>query len=219
MMKRTKWVSLILILMGASNINFCFSQTEWTLKKDKDGIKVYTGKLTDSKFNAIKVSCNLNAKLSSLASILLQPSLQPEWVTATKTSKLLKQLAPHHIYYYNIATLPWPLANRDMVIDLIIVQDSVTKKMTITANTIDNVLPAMKGLERIPFTHATWEVTPIAPNQIHVEYFLKINPGGGVPSWIVNMFIAKAPFESFENLTRIIQENRFQNQKLDFIRN
>ena len=200
-------------------LNTVFCQTEWTLKKDHNGIKVYTGKLTDSKFNAIKVSCNLNANLSSLASILLQPSLQPEWVIATKTSRLLKQLAPNHIYYYNIATIPWPLANRDMVIDLTIVQDSVTKKMTVTANTIDNVLAPIKGLERIPYTHATWEATPIGPNQIHVEYFLKINPGGGVPAWILNMFIAKAPFESFDNLTRIIQEKRFQNLKLDFIRN
>jgi hypothetical protein len=207
------------LLMGICLLNSVYCQTEWTLKKDKDGIKVYTGKMTDSKFNAIKVSCDLKGNLSALASILLQPSLQPEWVIATKTSKLIKQLAPNHIYYYNIATIPWPLANRDMVIDLKIVQDSVTKKMTITANSIENVLPNMKGLERIPYTNAIWEVTPIGVNSIHVEYFLKINPGGGVPAWIVNMFIAKAPFESFENLSKIIQEKRFQNQKFNFIRN
>jgi hypothetical protein len=205
--------------MGICLLNSVYSQSEWTLKKDKDGIKVYTGKMTDSKFNAIKVSCDLKGNLSALASILLQPSLQPEWVIATKTSKLIKQLAPNHIYYYNIATIPWPLSNRDMVIDLNIVQDTATKKMTVTANSIENVLPNMKGLERIPFTNATWEVTPFGVNTIHVEYFLKINPGGGVPPWIVNMFIAKAPFESFENLSKIIQEKRFQSQKFNFIRN
>ncbi|MEI6088603.1 MAG: START domain-containing protein [Bacteroidota bacterium] len=218
-MKRSNWLRIGLIMISGLFISTCFSQSEWTLKKDKNGIKVFTGKLADSKFNAIKVSCNLNANLSSLASLLLQPHLQPEWVIATKTSKLIKQLAPNHIYYYNIATIPWPLANRDMVIDLKIVQDSASKKMTVTANTIENILPAIKGLERIPYTHATWEVTPIGPNQIHVEYFLKINPGGGVPPWILNMFIAKAPFDSFDNLSRIIQEKRFQNQKLEFIRN
>jgi hypothetical protein len=218
-MKQIALYKFSFLLIGICLYNTVFCQIEWNLKKDKDGIKVYTGKLTDSKFNAIRVSCNLNANLSALASILLQPSLQPEWVIATKTSKLLKQLAPNHIYYYNIATIPWPLSNRDMVIDLKIVQDSATKKMTITANTIDNVLGPVKGLERIPYTHATWEVSPIGSNQIHVEYLLKINPGAGVPAWILNMFIAKAPFESFENLTRIIQEKRFQNQKLDFIRN
>ncbi len=218
-MKSLKWMRIVIFLISFIYLEPSFSQTEWALKKDKDGIKVFTGKLTDSKFNAIKVSCNLNGNLSSLATLLLQPILQPEWVIATKTSKLLKQLAPNHIYYYNIATMPWPLSNRDMVIDLKIIQDSITKKMTVTANTIENVLPNFKGLERIPFTNATWEVTPTGANSIHVEYFLKINPGGGIPPWIVNMFIAKAPFESFDNLSRIIQEKRFQNQKIDFIRN
>jgi hypothetical protein len=206
-------------LLGILCISNCFSQTEWSLKKDKDGIKVYTGKLADSKFNAIRVSCKLNGSLSSLAAILLQPEIQPEWVIATKTSKLVKRLANNHLYYYNIASLPWPLENRDMIIDLLIHQDSITKKMMIYANSIDKILPPVSGLERIPFSQATWEVTPLASNEIQIEYTLKINPGGGIPAWVVNMFIAKAPYESFHNLSKIIQEKRFQVQRFDFIKN
>jgi hypothetical protein len=210
---------LIWLIFGIFCISNCFSQTEWNLKKDKDGIKVYTAKLSDSKFNAIRVSCKLHGSLSSLAAILLQPELQPEWVIATKTSRLVKRLANNHIYYYNIASLPWPLENRDMVIDLSIRQDSVTKKMTIYASAIDKIMPPVDGLERIPFSQAIWEVKPISLNQIEIEYTLKINPGGGIPPWVVNMFIAKAPYESFHNLSRIIQEKRFQGQQFDFIKN
>jgi hypothetical protein len=56
-------------------------------------------------------------------------------------------------------------------------------------------------------------------NKIQIEYILKINPGGGIPPWMVNMFIARAPFETFKNLSRIILDKRFQVQKFDFIRN
>lgn len=218
-MKRSLIGKLLGVLLGILCFGSCFSQTEWSLKKDKDGIKVYTGKLTDSKFNAIRVTCKLKGNLSSLASVLLQPELQPEWVIATKTSKLLKRLANNHIYYYNIATIPWPFENRDMVIDLFIRQDSLSKKMTIYANAIDKIMPPVNGLARIPFSQAIWEVTPIAANEIQVDYILKINPGGGIPPWVVNMFIAKAPFESFHNLSRFIQEKRFQGKSFDFIRN
>jgi hypothetical protein len=210
---------MLWLLVGYFSVGICIAQTEWSLKKDKDGIKVYTGKLSDSKFNAIRVSCILNGTLSSLAAIVLQPTIQPEWVIATKTAKLEKQLSPNHLYYYAIASLPWPMVNRDMVIDLLIHQDSLSKKMTITANTINRVLPEIAGLQRVPFSHATWEVTPMGLNRIQIEYTLKINPGGGIPPWMVNMFIAKAPFETFKNLSRIIQEKRFQVQKFDFIRN
>lgn len=218
-MKRLLVGKLTWLLLGVLCIGNCFSQTEWSLKKDKNDIKVYTGKLADSKFNAIRVTCKLNGSLSSLAAILLQPELQPEWVIATKTSKLVKRLANNHLYYYNIASLPWPLENRDMVIDLLIHQDSLTNKMMIYANAIDKIMPPIDGLERIPFSQATWEVSPIALNVIQVEYTLKINPGGGIPPWVVNMFIAKAPYESFHNLSKIIQEKRFQVQQFDFIKN
>jgi hypothetical protein len=80
-------------------------------------------------------------------------------------------------------------------------------------------MPPIDGLERIPFSQATWEVIPISPNVIQVDYFLKIKPGGGIPPWVVNMFIAKAPYESFHNLSKIIQEKRFQGHTLEFIKN
>jgi len=211
---KMSWFLLVILCF-----NNCYSQTEWALKKDKDGIKVYTGKAADSKFNMIRVSCKLNGSLSSLASILLQPEIQPEWVIATKTTKLVKRLANNHIYYYTIASIPWPLSNRDLIIDLWIQQDSLTKKMIIHANTIDKIIPPIAGLERVLFSQATWEVIPIAVNQIQVEYILKINPGGGIPAWVVNMFITKGPFESFYNLSKIIQEKRFQGQQFDFIKN
>jgi hypothetical protein len=200
-------------------MGICYAQTDWSLKKDKDGIKVYTGKLPDSKFNAIKVSCKLNGSLSALTSILLQPELQSEWVIATKNTKLVKRLAPNRIYYYTIASLPWPLVNRDLVIDLWIQQDSLTKKVTIKANAIDHILPNVKGLERVPFSQATWEVTPIGLNSIQIDYYLKINPGGGVPAWLVNLFVIKGPFETFFTLSKIIQDKRFQGQHFDFIKN
>ena len=218
-MKETFKIRMQLLLVVSFFVVVCNAQTEWSLKKDKDGFKVYTGKLTDSKFNAIKVSCLLNGSLSSLAAIVLQPELQPEWVMATKTARLEKKLAPNHLYYYAIASLPWPMLNRDMVIDLLIHQDSITKKMTIQANTINQIMPDIAGLQRVPFSNATWEVTPIGLNRIQVVYTLKINPGGGIPPWMVNMFIAKAPLETFKNLARIIQEKRFQVQQFDFIKN
>jgi hypothetical protein len=80
-------------------------------------------------------------------------------------------------------------------------------------------VPDIAGLQRVPFSNATWEVTPIGLNRIQVVYTLKINPGGGIPPWMVNMFIAKAPLETFKNLARIIQEKRFQVQQFDFIKN
>lgn len=212
----TRFIPFIAFILGSYSSGFC--QTEWVLKRDKEGIKVYTSKVADSKFKIVRVSCIMNGRLSSLASIILQPSLQPEWVIATKSSKTIKTLAANHLYYYAEAVLPWPMSNRDMVIDLQITQDVISKKITVNANTINNILPILEGLQRVPYSHATWEVYPLGKDQIRIEYNIRIDPGGGIQPWMVNMFIAKAPFDSFRNLRRLIQEKRFQNQQFDFIK-
>ena len=64
-MKYQRMIGMAFLLLSASMLNLGFCQTEWSLKKDKDGIKVYTGKMPDSKFNAIRVSCQLKGNLSS----------------------------------------------------------------------------------------------------------------------------------------------------------
>ncbi len=196
----------------------CLSQTDWELKKDKNGIQVFTAKLADSKFKAIRVNCILNARLSQLAAVILQPEIQPEWVLATREAHTVQNISTSHLYYYAEAVLPWPLSNRDMVIDLQIAQDPISHIMTITANSIDHILPRNPGKERIPFSQAIWKVQSVGPDKIKVDYTVRIDPGGGIPAWMVNMFIARAPFESFKNLLQKVQEKRFQDKKFDFLK-
>ncbi|OYU55448.1 MAG: lipid-binding protein [Chitinophagaceae bacterium BSSC1] len=199
----------------------CYSleaQTEWNLKKDKEGIAVYTAKLEDSKFKSIRVVCEFHASLSQLVAVLMQPSLQPEWVLATKEANLVKQISSARIYYYAEAALPWPMNNRDMVIDLSMSQHPITKLLTIRANTIDNILPIKEGKQRVPLSQAIWLVQPLPDNKISIDYQIKIDPGGGIPPWMVNLFIGKAPFESFKNLSKLLSDKRFKGQHFDFLK-
>lgn len=194
------------------------AQTQWNLKKEKDGIAVYTAKLEDSKFKSIRVVCQFQASLSQLVAVLMQPSLQPEWVLATKQAHLVKQISGARIYYYAEAALPWPMNNRDMVIDLQMSQDPSSKLLTIHANSIDNILPLKEGKQRVPLSQATWLVQPLPNNRMNIEYQIKIDPGGGIPPWMVNLFIAKAPYESFKILSKLLSDKRFANQHFDFLK-
>ena len=188
------------------------------LKKDKDGIQVYNSKTTESKFKVVRVTCMINAGISQLAAVLLTPVRQPEWVIATKSSTLLKTLGPSRIYYYTEINLPWPVSNRDMVAEMSITQNQVTKNLTIRANNIDHILPEKEGKVRIPFSQAIWEVTPIAIDKIKIDYTIRLDPGGEVPAWLVNLFTINGPFETFQKLKKIIQDKQFRNKKFDFIK-
>ena len=194
------------------------SQTQWSLKKDKDGIKIYTGSLENSKFKTVKVECIVKSSLTQLATLLLNAESQPKWVFSTKSAYITRKISPSEIYYYAELNTPWPISTRDMVIDLAITQDPVTKIMTVHADNIDKIIPVKVGKIRVPITEATWTVIPLQENKIKIIYSIRIDPGGEVPAWMVNLFIIKIPYETFKNLTSLLQRSSSKEPKLTFLK-
>ena len=199
---------------------YCYTsaQTNWVLKKEKEGIQVFVTNQENSKFKAIRVLCSLPGTMEQLISVLQLVQIQPQWVVSTKNAYSIKQVSVDKLLYYAEVDLPWPINNRDMVIDLSFVQDPKTKILSIYANTIDHILPEIEGKQRVPYSAAKWLVISEGNHKISIDYTIKIDPGGGIPAWMVNLFIAKAPYESFKNLTKLIQEKRFQGQHYSFLK-
>ena len=194
------------------------ADTNWVLKKDLDGIKVYTGDMPGSKLKIVRVTCTLNARLSQLASLLLDIPAHEQWVYNTKTSYVVKQLAEGHLIYYSEISMPNPLGNRDVVVDLHITQQPATKVMSVIANAIEQYVPVKKDKVRITLSKVSWTVTPIGKDQISIEYTAQADPGGSLPAWTVNLFTTKGPFETFKKLKELIASPIYQNAHIDFIK-
>lgn len=209
----------LLLLFALFFFSPLFSQSGWSLKKDKEGIKVYTENVGDSRFKMVKVECTMDASLSQLASLLLHAENLPQWVLSTKKAYVVKRISASEVYYYCEMNTPWPISRRDMVIELSVSQDSVTKIMTVHADNIDKIIPDKPGIIRVPISHATWIVTPLRANKIKITYTIRIDPGGGVPAWMVNMFIVKIPYESFRKLKTFIKETSSKEIVLNFLKN
>src|SRR6266567_822021 len=134
MINMKKILTFLLIIYTC--ITTAHADTAWELKKDKDGIKIYTGAIPSSNIKAIKVTCVLDASLSQLAALLLDTKAHEQWVYNTKTSYLVKQLSANHLISYSEIKMPWPLTNRDVVVEMNISQQSGTKVMYISVNTV-----------------------------------------------------------------------------------
>lgn len=176
------------------------AQDNWVLKKDKDGIKISSRTSAYSKFNDIKVEMDLTGTVGQLAAILLDVEKYPEWAYATKLCTVIKKISNSEVIYYSEFDVPWPVSNRDLYADFKITIDSVSKSLKVSSVSVKDYEPEKKNLVRIPMSKGIWNVTTISDKLIHLEYILVVNPGGSVPAWILNMFAAKGPMETFENL-------------------
>jgi len=217
-----KYMKQICFLIFSFIFFACLSasaQDGWVLKKDKDSIKVYSRNNSQSKFNEIKVELTIKAKLSEIASLILDIDNYSKWSRNLKTSYVLKQVSDNELYFYTEVNSPWPANNRDLIVHLKIMQDPATKIMTIKAVGVPDFIPVKKNIVRIPFSNETWTIAPVDRSNIRISYYLQIDPGGDAPAWMVNLFAAKAPLESFKYLAMLVQQPKYQQSDIAFIKN
>jgi hypothetical protein len=194
-----------------------YGQGDWDLRTENDGIKVYTKTFKDSKFKAIRVELDLQATLSQLVSLLMDVNTSAEWVYATKTSVLLKQISPNELIYYSEVKLPWPISNRDFIARLTVSQDAKTKVVTIDGPVLPDYVPMKDGIVRVTRSQGQWIITPVGPNHLKVVYWLRSDPGGDIPAWLFNLFVTKGPTESFKNLQAQLKKPAYSHARLSYV--
>jgi len=197
---------------------FAAAQINWELKLDKDGIKVYTKKMDNSPLKAVKTECILNTSLTTLTAVLLDVKGSIDWVYATKSITLLKQISPAELIYHSEINIPWPASNRDFIVGITVVQDEKTKAVTVLGINKPAYLPEKKDVVRIQHSYSKWLITPLHPGSVKIEYELQVDPGGKVPVWLVNMFATRGPFETFKKLQEQVKKPVYSNKSFSFVK-
>jgi len=196
-----------------------FAQDDWILKSEKDGIKIYTSAVPDSKFKAIKVECDFNATPGEMVALLMDVNASADWMYHVKSCKLIKQVSPSELYYYSEVNLPWPAANRDFVAHLTVTQNPDTKVVTIDGPSVNGIVPVKKGIVRVRDSKGKWIITPLGADQVSVEYTIHVDPGGALPSWLVNTFATEGPVQIFKGMKQQLQKPHYKNMELAFVAN
>jgi hypothetical protein len=184
----------------------CFAQEKWTLKKNENGIAVYTRKLNSEKFKEIRVVCEFEASADKLIEVLQDVNHHKEWVYKTTESYLISRKNKDTLFYYSKISLPWPASNRDAVVQLSFAKDTVHKILRIAVRSIPNLLPEKPGLIRVPYSLGLYDVTTLPNNRIKIDYTLSINPGGSLPAWLVNYTATIGPYNTFKKLKELVEK-------------
>lgn len=178
------------------------AQSTWNLKKDQNGILIYSRSLKDSKFNELKAVFDLPGTFDQLSSILNDVSNYKTWVYCTTSSNLIERKSSTEIVYYSRISAPWPVSNRDFYSNTRIWIDSATHQMHLASRSVDNFPHSKDHFVRIPFLKSDWLITATSTTSLHVEYTLSWDPGGSIPAFLANTFSTSGPLQSFTQLKR-----------------
>lgn len=193
-----KW-PIVLLLSVLSFARLAFGQNDCELKKQKDDLKVYTCSTAESKLKVLKAEMTLeNVSLKEFEGFLRNINNCVKWQYNTNEAGLLDE-RDGVIIYRTVIEAPWPVSNREMILELSSSFDSVKQELNVLSRSIEYEFPKSDDLVRVPFAVGKWRVFSMK-NYLKVEYFLQIDPGGSVPIWLINLAMAEGPYNSLANL-------------------
>ncbi|EHQ30274.1 START domain-containing protein [Mucilaginibacter paludis] len=192
------------VLLLISQI-ICYAQEKWTLRKDENGIAVYSRMLGSEKYKEIRVVCEFDAPAEKLVKVLQNVKDHKNWVYKTIRSYQISRKNKDTLYYYSEIALPWPASNRDATVQLAVATDSLGT-FTITVKSMPNLTPAKPNLVRVPYSVGTYKVNSLPGNRIRVDYTLSVDPGGSIPAWLVNYTATVAPYYTFVKLKALVEK-------------
>ena len=100
----------------------------------------------------------------------------------------------------------------------LLLQDSVTKNVFTNSTAEPDFIPETDGRVRVPVYIAEYQLTPTPNGQVDVSYRLRLDPGGKIPDWMVNLFIIKGPYESTLKMRERIETGKYNGAKFSFLK-
>lgn len=193
-------------LLFITLVNSIYAQ-EWTLRKNEDSIQVYTAFTENSKFKRIRADFTIRSSREKLFEHLLNIDQYPQWQYKTVQSRIVQQKSKHDLVYYNEVDAPWPVSNRDLVIRLQIQETPGSPEFKILTWSEPGLVPINKDRVRVPSSSGQWHVHELPGGKLKIRFEMQIDPGGEVPSWLVNLTAAMAPYETFKNLKNRLERS------------
>jgi hypothetical protein len=209
-----------LILVSFGILSFPHStQTLWTLKKAESGISIYTRDAENSDYKELKSVLRLKTSLNSIVALLTDYESYPQWVYRCGVSSTIERISELEVVHYQNVIAPWPVDSRDFVVNVKLMQDPVSKTISIISTCIPDYIPEVKDHVRIREFKASWTLTPQKDGTVEVVYQLLVNPAGSIPAWLINLAVVDGPFETSLNLIEWVKKDKYQKAVLPFIKN
>jgi hypothetical protein len=175
---------------------------DWELRKDKNGIQVYTREHDGERILEYKAITIIHADLNCLIDLINGVDEYPSWTANCESAEIYEVINDSTRIEYMTTAVPWPLADRDVVMKFTIVKHTKDYFEAILTSEPDAV-PEQDKYVRIVISEGIWIFKQIDDERVEIYHQFYSDPGEGIPMWIVNMFIVSGPYKTLLNLKKL----------------
>jgi hypothetical protein len=191
---------------------------EWQLKKDEEGIQVYTRSVEGFSYKAIRAEVQLQqTRLSSVVALIRNSPECPQWSATCSSATIIEWVSELENFVHTVSELPWPVKDRELVSHVIWSQDPQSLIVTMRGNAVEGKLQASQGNVRITDARIGWEVISLADGSARVTFTAHIDPTSILPGWVSNFLLVDSPFKTLQGLRERVKLEKYRQIDLDYI--
>ncbi|WP_261886851.1 START domain-containing protein [Vibrio pomeroyi] len=212
---------ILTFIMIATSFSVSASDAnEWKLVRDKKGIEVYNRKIEGNDFKEFRAEADIQANLTSIIALFTDTSVGTQWVENIDKMEEIEHFSEAHTVTKTYTKAPWPVSDREAIVENFIEQDPDTLTVMITQHGRPNYQPNDdKRIVRVAHLESRWILTPRDNNTTHISYQVLSDPGGSIPSWLINMVAVSQPYKTLLGLSEMLDSHTYSESTLNFIKN
>lgn len=157
----------------------------WELVEDEDGIKVWSREVPDSDIREVRALTIMDVPASRIRQVLANTGDFPEFMPYVEEARVIESNRSGRVVYQRVD--PPMVSPRDYVLRVTTEADRETGRYVrrwSIANRKDP--PPREDVVRVRTNRGRWTLQRLSEERTRVEYYLFTEPGGSIPSWIVN---------------------------------
>lgn len=181
--------------------NGAFSQSDWKLEKNENQVQVYTRTVSGSKIKEFKAKTFLKANINKVEDLLLNFNKYVNWVDGCIQAKLIKKTDTNKFLYYLELSAPWPIKNREVVLEGTF-SKSTNGTVFFEIKNTNTALKENNDHVRMPKFNAIWTISTKEDGVLEIVQQVHAEPGGSIPSWLANSKVTDGPLATFINLRK-----------------
>jgi ribosome-associated toxin RatA of RatAB toxin-antitoxin module len=191
---------------------------DWEQAKNKNGVRVFTKEVEGSPLKEFLGKTILEATPSAVVALIKDPGSYTTWLHDCKGAELLKENGNKEWFVYLRNGAPWPVSDRDVILNAKLTVDPKTKAITIRMTNTDLLTrPVPSGVVRIPKLTGLWKIQPLDGGKVEVSYQAHTDPGGNIPDFAANLVVVDIPYNTLSNMKKKVQEPKYATANLDFL--